>query len=282
MTGTEVSGGRPVAAVRAVPAFVRFVVFGGGVTLLGSGALLLVGDRAPVAAANAVVTVVTTLLATELHTRFTFRRGRAGWSDHCASGLTVLLSYLFTTGALLGYDALHTGNGALVRQGVYLAASGAAGIARFLLLRYVFARTGRTRRAQSPTARDRRTAWAGRGARAGRAVRSVPAGWAARTLRAARVAALFARAVPTLRPVVAPLAVPAAVSPALSPAVSAVRVAAVIPSSVRPSSPPAVTEAVIAATVPGARPELWTKPAVSSRESASSRPRMLVTSTSRP
>jgi putative flippase GtrA len=125
------TGSGPVAA------FLRFVLFGGGVTLLGSGALLLVGDRVPLALANAAVTVATTVLATELHGRFTFRRGRAGWSDHCASGLTVLLSYLFTTGALLAFDAWHPGSGALLRQGVYLTASGAAGFARFLLLRYV-------------------------------------------------------------------------------------------------------------------------------------------------
>lgn len=126
------SGTGPAAA------FIRFVVCGGGVTLLGSAALLLVGDRAPVAAANAVVTVATTLLATELHGRITFRSGRAGWSDHCASALTVLVSYLFTTGALLTFDALHPAGGALSRQGVYLTASGAAGVARFLLLRRLF------------------------------------------------------------------------------------------------------------------------------------------------
>jgi len=77
------------------------------------------------------------VLATELHGRITFRRGRASWGDHCASGLTVLLSYLFTTGALLAFADLHPGGSALLRQGVYLAASGAAGIARFLLLRCV-------------------------------------------------------------------------------------------------------------------------------------------------
>ena len=139
------TGSGPVAA------FLRFVLFGGGVTLLGSGALLLVGDRVPLALANAVITVATTVLATELHGRFTFRRGRAGWSDHCASGLTVLLSYLFTTGALLAFADWHPGSGALLRQGVYLTASGAAGFARFLLLRYVVfaqppltARIGRT------------------------------------------------------------------------------------------------------------------------------------------
>jgi putative flippase GtrA len=113
------------------------VVCGGGVTLLASGALLLIGDRVPLALANAVLTVASTVLATELHGRFTFRRGGASWRDHAASGLTVLLSYLFTTGALLAYDGLHPGGGALLRQGVYLAASGLAGLARFLLLRHV-------------------------------------------------------------------------------------------------------------------------------------------------
>lgn len=134
-------GGGPVAA------FVRFVVCGGGVTLLGSGALLLIGNRVPVALANAVVAVVTTVIATELHGRVTFRRGRASWRDHAGSGLTVLLSYLFTTGALLVFDTCHSGGAALLRQAVYLTASGAAGLARFLLLRcVVFARPRPARR----------------------------------------------------------------------------------------------------------------------------------------
>ena len=131
-----------------VAPFLRFVVCGGGVTLLGSGALLLVGDRAPIAVANAVVAVVTTMIATELHGRVTFRRGRVSWRDHAASGLTVLLSYLFTTGALLAFGAVHPGADALLRQAVYLAASGAAGIARFVLLRWSSS-PGRARRTAS-------------------------------------------------------------------------------------------------------------------------------------
>ncbi|MYS19766.1 Putative flippase GtrA (transmembrane translocase of bactoprenol-linked glucose) [Streptomyces sp. DvalAA-14] len=129
--------GSPPGSTAAVSAFVRFVLFGGGVTLLGSGALLLIGDRIPLAVANAGIAVGTTVLATELHCRFTFRRGGAGWSDHGASGLTVLMSYLFTTGALLAFDTLQPHSGALLRQGVYLAASGLAGVGRFLLLRLV-------------------------------------------------------------------------------------------------------------------------------------------------
>ncbi|MFC4030801.1 hypothetical protein ACFO3J_04880 [Streptomyces polygonati] len=137
MAVTIAGSGSQHGSTAAVLAFARFVVFGGGVTLLGSGALLLIGDRIPLAAGNAGVTVATTLLATELHCRFTFHRGAAGWSDHGASGLTVLISYLFTTGALLAFDTLHPHSGALLRQGVYLAASGLAGVGRFLLLRLV-------------------------------------------------------------------------------------------------------------------------------------------------
>jgi putative flippase GtrA len=144
MAVTTARSGSPKASAAAILAFVRFVIFGGGVTLLGSGALLLVGDRVPFVTANAVVTVVTTVLATELHGRFTFGRGGATWSDHCASGLTVLVSYLFTTGALLAFDGLHPHSGALLRQGVYLAASGLAGVGRFLVLRLVVFANART------------------------------------------------------------------------------------------------------------------------------------------
>ncbi|WP_327288604.1 hypothetical protein [Streptomyces sp. NBC_01198] len=136
----------PTARSGPVAAFVRFVICGGGVTLLASGLLLLIGHRVPFALANAVITVASTVLATELHGRFTFGSGRAGWSDHAASGLTVALSYGFTTGAMLAFDGIHPGGGALLRQGVYLGASGLAGIARFLLLRQlVFAAPGAPR-----------------------------------------------------------------------------------------------------------------------------------------
>lgn len=132
----------PSSRASAFASFLRFVLCGGGVTLLASGVLLLVGDRVPLALANAVITIGSTVLATELHGRFTFRRGGAGWSDHCASGLTVLLSYLFTTAALLTYASACPSGDALARQGVYLAASALAGLGRFLLLRLVVFRPG--------------------------------------------------------------------------------------------------------------------------------------------
>jgi putative flippase GtrA len=120
-------------------AFVRFVVCGGGVGLLSSGALVLAAGHTPFAVANAVVTVVSTLLATELHHRVTFRGaaggGWAGWRVHSKSALTLLAAYLFTTAAVLLLGQAHPHPGPLLTQAVYLAASGLAGIARFAALR---------------------------------------------------------------------------------------------------------------------------------------------------
>ncbi|MEV6795991.1 hypothetical protein AB0M87_29250 [Streptomyces sp. NPDC051320] len=140
-----------------VGAFVRFVVCGGGVGLASSGVLLLLHGRMPLVVANALITVVSTVVATELHGRISFRdehtargtaRGRSGWSGwavHLQSGLTVAVSYGFTTVALLGLYAVRPGPSALTEQAVYLAASALAGVGRFVVLRaVVFARSGAT------------------------------------------------------------------------------------------------------------------------------------------
>ncbi|WP_413752297.1 hypothetical protein NRF20_08025 [Streptomyces sp. R-74717] len=120
-----------------VAAFVRFVVCGGGVGLASSGALVLLSDRIPMAVANALVTVVSTVIATELHGRVSFRSERKGWGVHLQSGVTVAVSYAFTTGALLCLYAVRSEPSALVEQTVYLSASALAGIGRFALLRVV-------------------------------------------------------------------------------------------------------------------------------------------------
>jgi hypothetical protein len=147
-TSTQGTRGTPRAAVAprgALNAFARFVVCGGGVSLLSSAALLGIGTRLPFAVANAVITVAGTLLATELHHRFTFGgavAGRwAGWRVHAKSALTLAAAYLVTTAAVLVLDAVHPRSGPLLAQAVYLAAAGLAGVGRFLVLRLVvFAR----------------------------------------------------------------------------------------------------------------------------------------------
>ncbi|WP_406499222.1 hypothetical protein OG936_31110 [Streptomyces sp. NBC_00846] len=120
-----------------VAAFVRFVVCGGGVGLAASGALVLLSDRIPMVVANALVTVVSTVIATELHRRVSFRSERKGWGVHLQSGVTVAVSYAFTTGALFCLYAVRSEPSALVEQTVYLSASALAGIGRFALLRVV-------------------------------------------------------------------------------------------------------------------------------------------------
>lgn len=118
-------------------AFVRFVICGGGVGVASSGVLVLLHGRMPLAVANALVTVVSTVIATELHSRVSFRSGRGGWGVHLQSGLTVAVSYAFTTGALLCLYAIQAEPSTLVQQSVYLSASALAGAGRFALLRVV-------------------------------------------------------------------------------------------------------------------------------------------------
>ncbi|MFJ4914752.1 MULTISPECIES: hypothetical protein [unclassified Streptomyces] len=120
-----------------VAAFVRFVVCGGGVGVASSGVLMLLHGLMPLALANALVTVVSTVIATELHSRVSFRSDRRGWGVHLRSGLTVAVSYAFTTGALLCLFAVRSEPSALVEQTVYLSASALAGVGRFALLRMV-------------------------------------------------------------------------------------------------------------------------------------------------
>ncbi|GCD94772.1 hypothetical protein [Embleya hyalina] len=120
-----------------VAAFVRFVVCGGGTGLASSAALVALTGHLSIAVANALVTVVFTLLATELHSRFTFGAGRARGRLHVQAALSALVCYLFTTGAMLALHALQSSPGVVKEQAVYLTASGIAGIARFLFLRFV-------------------------------------------------------------------------------------------------------------------------------------------------
>ncbi|MYV98637.1 hypothetical protein [Streptomyces sp. SID3343] len=120
-----------------VNAFARFVVLGGGVGLASSGTLVLLAGHIPFVAANALVTIASTLLATELHSRFTFGGDKPDKADHVKAGLTVLVCYLFTTAAMLTLHALRPHAGVLVEQSVYLSASGLAGIGRFAFMRLV-------------------------------------------------------------------------------------------------------------------------------------------------
>jgi putative flippase GtrA len=136
---------QPVTVGEAAPgpfaSFVRFVVCGGGVGVLASGAVTLLAGVMPWALANAVITLVSTVLCTELHALFTFGTGkRAGWRRHWQSAGSATAAYAVTSLAVSALHLVQPAPGALTEQAVYLGASGLAGVGRFLVLRlFVFA-----------------------------------------------------------------------------------------------------------------------------------------------
>jgi putative flippase GtrA len=111
------------------------------VGLLSSAAVALLAGALPWALANALITVASTLLCTELHARFTFGAGRrAGWRQHWQSAGSAVGAYAVTSAAMLVLHLMQSSPGMLTEQVVYLSASGLAGVGRFLVLRlFVFA-----------------------------------------------------------------------------------------------------------------------------------------------
>ncbi|MFE5602931.1 GtrA family protein [Streptomyces coelicoflavus] len=136
-----------------VASFARFVVCGGGVGVLSSFAVPLLAVAMPWAVSNAIVTIVSTLLCTELHARLTFAKGRgAGWREHWQSAGSATVAFLATGLAVHVLHLVQPSAGMPTEQLVYLGASGLAGGGRFLVLRlYVFA--GRPDRAARPSTR---------------------------------------------------------------------------------------------------------------------------------
>ncbi|MET7450368.1 hypothetical protein ABZT03_00455 [Streptomyces sp. NPDC005574] len=139
VTGSDTARRTP-SAPGPLASFVRFVGCGGGVGVLSSAAVPLLADRLTWALANAVVTVASTLLCTELHALVTFGTGRrAGLRRHLQSAGSATAAYLATCAAMFLLHALRPSPGLAWEQTVYLGAAGLAGIGRFLLLRlYVF------------------------------------------------------------------------------------------------------------------------------------------------
>ncbi|MCT9075936.1 GtrA family protein [Streptomyces fulvoviolaceus] len=129
------------AAPGPLASFARFVLCGGGIGVLSSFAISPLAGLMPWAVANAVITVASTLLCTELHSRFTFGTGqRAGWRQHWQSAGSATAAYVVTCLAMFLLHAVQSSPGTLTEQIVYLGASGLAGIGRFLVLRvFVFA-----------------------------------------------------------------------------------------------------------------------------------------------
>ncbi|MFF5969011.1 hypothetical protein ACFY64_36025 [Streptomyces collinus] len=134
----ETAQSQEQAAPAAHTAFARFVLCGGGVGVASSFAVAALASWIPWAVANALITVVSTLLATELHARFTFGAGgRATWRQHAQSAGSAAAAYAVTCVAMLVLQQMVAAPGAVLEQVVYLSASALAGVARFAVLRLV-------------------------------------------------------------------------------------------------------------------------------------------------
>ncbi|WP_239157579.1 GtrA family protein [Streptomyces sp. SID13726] len=131
----------PATTPGPLASFLRFVLFGGGVGVVAGLAVPLLAAAMPWAVSNALVTIVSTLLCTELHARYTFGQKRgAGWREHWQSAGSATAAYLATGLAVFVLHLVRSSPGALTEQIVYLGASGLAGTCRFAVLRlYVFA-----------------------------------------------------------------------------------------------------------------------------------------------
>ncbi len=139
---------RKHVAPGAVVAFARFVLCGGGVGIASSLAVAALASWIPWILANALITVVSTLLATELHARFTFAAGgRATWRQHTQSAGSAAAAYVVTSMAVLALHQLVAAPGAMLEQAVYLSASALAGVARFVVLRMLVFARGRSQAA---------------------------------------------------------------------------------------------------------------------------------------
>jgi putative flippase GtrA len=126
--------------------FARFVLVGGLSSLVYAVLFVLLdglGDQT----ANITGSVVSSVLANELHRRLTFRAGDrvSWWTAQCEAGGVALLGILATSLALGWLDAVTDADGAAARLLLVGAVTGAIGLGRFAALRWLFA--GRPRRA---------------------------------------------------------------------------------------------------------------------------------------
>lgn len=144
---------RQQAAPGTFTAFARFVLCGGGVGVASGFAVAALACWIPWALANALITVVSTIIATELHARFTFGGGgRANRRQHVQSAGSAAAAYAVTCVAMLVLQQLVAAPGVVLEQVVYLSASALAGVARFAVLRLVV--FARNRSSAATTARS--------------------------------------------------------------------------------------------------------------------------------
>ncbi|WP_448612837.1 GtrA family protein [Modestobacter sp. URMC 112] len=119
--------------------FVRFVAVGAIANLLYAALFVLLADVGS-QAGNVAGSIASSALANELHRRLTFRAGgRVSWLQaQWEGGGLALAGTAATTAALGWFGALVPGSGAAAQLVVVAVVTGAVGLIRFVVLRWMF------------------------------------------------------------------------------------------------------------------------------------------------
>jgi putative flippase GtrA len=138
--------GRCRAAVAARPRgqLTRFVVVGVLTSLAYAGVYVAVRPLVAAALANAVALLLTSMLNTAAHRRFTFAAAHraSGWRQQLEAGAVLGLGLVLTSGAMAALDAVAT-PGALLEGATLTVANVAAAVLHYVLLRDWVFRAGR-------------------------------------------------------------------------------------------------------------------------------------------
>ncbi|MFD4429385.1 GtrA family protein [Nocardia sp. NPDC058497] len=120
----------------AVAQLIRFALVGGASNIAYVLLFLACAGFGPLAA-NTIGSIVSTVIANELHRQLTFRAaGRVGWfTAQWEGGGLALIGLLVSTAALAGLESLAPGLGQITQAGAVLIVMAAAGGLRFLALR---------------------------------------------------------------------------------------------------------------------------------------------------
>jgi putative flippase GtrA len=123
----------------AVAQLLRFALVGGAGNIAYL-LLFLVCDGLGPLVTNAVASIVSTMIANELHRSLTFRAaGRVGWfTAQWEGGVLALLGLLISTATLAGLAFTAPALGEITRAGAVLAVMAVVGCLRFLALRGLF------------------------------------------------------------------------------------------------------------------------------------------------
>jgi len=141
----------------ALAQLVRFALVGGSSNIAYVAAFTSMNESGPLVA-NIVGSILSTVIANELHRRLTFRAtGRVGWFNaQWEGGALALIGLLISTAAVAGLEFSVPGLGEIAQAGAVIAIMAAVGGLRFWALRgFVFRRLDNPDSARAAPIRSR-------------------------------------------------------------------------------------------------------------------------------